>query len=95
MDEWLYELKRRVDAGYYTLETGEEAQEPFPWQNKTCQDCPFWLNSVCQVRAEYRKATADTCEYFDPANQEEGKRTIEERRARGFLRWWESLNGPI
>ena len=49
MDTWVYRLKDAYDAGYYKTEPAVEAQTPFPWQNKTCKDCPFWANGVCHV----------------------------------------------
>lgn len=64
----LARLKAGYDAGYYRTESAEGEQTPFPWAGKTCKDCPFWKNSMCQVFAEYRSSLAHTCVYFDEPN---------------------------
>jgi hypothetical protein len=83
---WLNRLRTAVDAGYYRTESSTDAQEPFPWQNKTCGDCPFWHDSTCLVRLAPRHATDQTCSYFDAPNREAAKSIIDRRR-RGD--WWE------
>jgi hypothetical protein len=92
MDEWINRLKAAYDAGYYTTEAADGAQTPFPWQNKSCRDCPFWANSVCQVHAEYRGPLAHTCIYFDAANRPAAQSIIQGRRPEGVRRWWEWFN---
>jgi hypothetical protein len=92
MDAWVARLKAAYDAGYYKTEAAEGAQTPFPWQNKTCKDCPFWANSICQVFAEYRSSTAHTCSYFDPWNHDQAQTIMRERQSQGFRRWWEGFN---
>jgi hypothetical protein len=91
-DDWLIRLKCAYDVGYYKTEAAEGMQTTFPWQNKTCQDCPFWSNSICQVNEEYRSAAAHTCLYFDPWNRQKAKSVIQERQQRGFQRWWDWYN---
>jgi hypothetical protein len=92
MDAWILRLKEAYDAGYYQTEPAEHAQTPFPWQGKTCKDCPFWTNSICQVFAEYRSAAAHTCVYFDPWNRKTAQSAIRERQEEGFRRWWDWFN---
>lgn len=92
MDSWLGRLKLAYEAGYYTTETAEGYQSGFPWQNKTCKDCPFWSNSICQVLAEYRSSTAHTCSYFDPWKRSAASQIIQDRQWQGFRRWWEWFN---
>lgn len=89
MDAWIARLKQAYGAGYYRTEPAEEEQSPFPWQSKVCRDCPFWVNSTCQVHAEYRSASAHTCSYFDPWNRERAQTILQERRWAGMRRWWE------
>jgi hypothetical protein len=92
MDEWILRLKRGYDASYYKTEAAEGMQLPFPWQNATCSDCPFWLIGLCQVFEEQRSETAHTCSYFDPWNHEEARMIIGERYYQGFRRWWDWFN---
>lgn len=92
MDAWISRLKEAYDAGYYRTESAEGAQSPFPWQNKSCRDCPFWSSTVCQVHAEYRSPMAYTCGYFDPANHEEARALIRERQVQGMSNWWQWFN---
>ena len=92
MDSWVYRLKAAYEAGYYQTEAAVGEQTAFPWQNKTCKDCPFWVNSVCQVFAEYRAAYAHTCIYFDASNRSAAQGIVRERQVQGFQRWWEWLN---
>ena len=65
-DDWLVNLNAAFHAGYYRTETAEGEQEPFPWQNKICRDCPFWINDICQVDLSTCDGYGDTCAYFDP-----------------------------
>jgi hypothetical protein len=92
MDTWVVNLKKAYEAGYYRTEPGEGEQTTFPWQNKTCKNCPFWSNSICQVFAEYRSSTSHTCSYFDPWNRAAAQNIIQERQWQGFRRWWEWFN---
>jgi hypothetical protein len=92
MDAWVYKLKAAYEAGYYKTEAEEADQIAFPWQNKTCKNCPFWSNSICQVYAEYRSSTAHTCSYYDPCHRQEAQNIIQERQWQGFRRWWEWFN---
>lgn len=92
MDGWMLKLKAAYDAGYYRTEIEPALQSPFPWQNKSCKDCPFWSNSICQVFAEYRSSTAHTCSHFDPWNRDAAQNIIRERQWQGFRRWWEWFN---
>jgi hypothetical protein len=92
MDAWVYRLKDAYQAGYYRTEPAEGTQTPFPWLNKSCRDCPFWINSICQVHAEYRGPLAHTCSYFDPWNREQAQTIMRERQWQGIRRWWEWLN---
>lgn len=77
---WLQRLKEAYDAGYYRTEPDEQDQEPFPWQNRTCGDCPFWMNNICLVEQAPRPANAHTCRYFDRAHREEGRALLRRRR---------------
>lgn len=92
MDAWIFDLKAAHDGGYYKTEAVEGQQTVFPWANKTCKDCPFWSNGICEVRAEYRWSTAHTCRYFDPWNRLRAQDLIQARRWQGFRRWWEWFN---
>ncbi len=92
-EAWLQRLKAAYEAGYYKTETDRKRQTTFPWQNKTCKDCPFWLNSTCQVFAEYRSSIAHTCSYFDAGNHASAQDIIRTRQWQGFDRWWQWFNG--
>lgn len=91
-DEWLLRLKRGYDVGYYQTEVAVGQQSSFPWQNKTCRDCPYWSNSICRVHAEYRAGAAHTCIYFDEGNRETADEIIRERQWQGYRRWWGWFN---
>ncbi len=91
-EPWVDRLKAAYEAGYYKTEPDAASQSGFPWQNKSCKDCPFWSNSICQVFAEYRGSTAHTCSYFDPGNRDSAQNIIQERQWQGFRRWWEWFN---
>ena len=93
-DAWLLRLKRALDAGYYRTEAALGEQEPFPWQNKTCRDCPFWLDtSWCQVHGEPREAAAHTCAYFDESHRLAARHIVEERQRLAQRRFWDWLAG--
>ena len=92
MDTWILRLKDAYDAGYYRTEPAEHAQTLFPWQNKTCKDCPFWSNGHCRVFVEYRVPQAHTCMYFDLWNRKAAQTLIEEQPTPGLNRWWEWFN---
>jgi hypothetical protein len=89
MDAWVYRLKRAYDAGYYKTESAPGDQSSFPWQNKSCKDCPFWTNGVCRVFVEHRGSGAHTCIYFDLPNREEAQDMIRARQNRGAWAWGE------
>jgi hypothetical protein len=84
----MIKLKAAYDAGYYQTEADVGAQTSFPWQGRTCADCPFWLNGVCRVYAVARDGKADTCPYFDPANHAEANHIITERMNEARRSWW-------
>jgi hypothetical protein len=88
-DEWLQRLKAAYDAGYYRTEVDAEGQIGFPWQDKSCKDCPFWLNGVCRVNAVQRPPDADTCSYFDPVNHHAAEHIIEQRMHKAWKQFWE------
>jgi hypothetical protein len=91
-NDWLLRLKAAYDAGYYRTEAQVELQTAFPWQNKSCHDCPYWSNSICRVHAEYRSATSHTCAYFDESHREAAEDIIRERQWQGYRRWWDWFN---
>ena len=78
-ETWAINLKTAFEAGYYRTESADAEQTPFPWQNKTCADCPFWLNNVCRVHAGPRDPEQHTCSYFDAAHRQEAQRIIDTR----------------
>lgn len=84
-------LKAGYEAGYYQTEADRNQQVTFPWQNRTCRDCPFWLNDVCRVHAERRSGVAHTCSYFDESNRVAGKHIIESRQREVQRAWWEQF----
>jgi hypothetical protein len=69
---WVLRLRRAYEAGYYRTEAATGEQTRFPWQGKTCADCPFWGDSVCFVHNERRSSAAHTCTYFDAPNRDRG-----------------------
>lgn len=77
---WLRRLKAAYEAGYYRTEADEDVQTPFPWQNRTCGDCPFWMHDICLVDEAQRPANAHTCRYFDRPHREEARTLIRRRR---------------
>lgn len=90
-EPWMLELKRQVEAGRYRTEEALGQQEPFPWQDKRCADCPFWLDSEwCDVYAMDRRRADHTCGYFDPGRRRVAKTILEQRAElsrRGFFDW--------
>jgi hypothetical protein len=90
--DWIHRLKRAYESGYYKTEAAVGDQTAFPWQNKTCKNCPFWANSICGVQAEYRAANAHTCIYFNESNREAAQDIIRERQWEGYRRWWDWFN---
>jgi len=79
-EEWLRRLTQAYAAGYYRTEAAEEEQTRFPWQNRTCGDCPFWARDICLVHETPRPANAHTCRYDDRPHREEGRALIQRRR---------------
>lgn len=88
-EDWIQRLKEAYEAGYYATEAATGDQTGFPWQNKTCKDCPFWLNDVCKVHAMKRPGDADTCSYFDPVNHAAARGVIDQRMREVWKKWWE------
>ncbi len=93
---WLRQLKAAYEAGYYRTEAAEDEQTGFPWQNRTCGDCPFWMHRICLVDEAPRPANAHTCRYFDRPHREEARALIRRRRWELLrrLRRHEETNGP-
>ena len=79
-EAWMLRLKAAYDAGYYRTEAAEEEQTRFPWQNRTCGDCPFWARDTCLVRETRRGAGDATCRYFDPCNYPEAASIVQYNR---------------
>jgi hypothetical protein len=82
MDAWVYRLKDAYDAGYYRTEAAPEAQTSFPWQNKTCGDCPFWSDGMCLVFAEDQGPWAHTCVFFDRWHRDSAGDIVRKHRSR-------------
>jgi hypothetical protein len=80
-ENWMIELKRAVEAGYYRTEAAVGRQVRFPWQGKTCGDCPFWRDNICRVHIESRSGSAHTCVYFDAPNRAAALALIQSRSA--------------
>ncbi len=76
-EPWLLRLKAAVAAGYYRTEADEGQQTRFPWQDRTCGDCPFWTRDRCLVREARRGAGDATCRYFDAWNYAEAESIIQ------------------
>lgn len=85
---WLLRLRAAVQAGYYRTESAVGEQERFPWQGKTCGDCPFWRKGKCLVRLTPRDASAPTCSYFDEPNRGAARAIIARRR---HDQWWDDF----
>lgn len=91
MDGWIHRLKLGYDAGFYKTEESLGQQSGFPWQSKTCKDCPFWSKSRCPVFGEYRGPWAHTCVYFDLPNRAQAQSLIRERQhqiMQGWRKWF-------
>lgn len=86
--DWEQRLKTAYDAGYYRTEAALGQQSPFPWQNKTCRDCPFWLNNICRVMAAQRDPDTHTCSYYDAVNHAAGQAVIDARMRAVRRMWW-------
>ena len=79
-EPWMLRLKAAYDAGYYRTEAAAGEQTRFPWQDRTCGDCPFWARNTCLVREARRGAGDATCKYFDPWNYAEAASIIQYNR---------------
>jgi|SRR5947209_100380 len=90
-ETWMVDLKRAVQAGYYRTEVARGGQTRFPWQDKTCRDCPFWRESICRVHAESRSGSAHTCVYFDAPNHGAAAGLMESRSTAVQKLWWGRL----
>lgn len=77
IEAWMLRLKAGYDAGYYRTEAAEGEQTRFPWQDRTCGDCPFWSRNTCLVREARRGARDATCRYFDVWNHAEAESIIQ------------------
>lgn len=86
-EEWMLRLKAGVEAGYYKTEEDEARQTRFPWQNRTCGDCPFWERDTCRVRQARRGALDATCRYFDEWNYPEAESIIQYNKDTDGLPW--------
>ena len=82
LEPWMQRLKAAYEAGYYRTEAAEGQQTRFPWQDRTCADCPFWQRDVCLVRGTRRGARDATCRYFDPWNRPEAESIIQYNKIR-------------
>ena len=92
-EDWIQRLKEAYEAGYYRTEPDQEQQTAFPWQDKTCKDCPFWLNDVCRVHAVQCPPESHTCTYFDPSNHVAAQHIIDSRMKEAWHQWWEWRKG--
>ena len=79
-EAWLLRLDAAYKAGFYRTEAAEDEQLPFPWQHRTCGDCPFWVQDHCLVHDASRPPDAHTCRYFDRPNRAEARAIIRQRR---------------
>lgn len=77
IEEWMLRLKAAYEAGYYRTEAAEGQQTRFPWQDRTCGDCPFWAQNTCLVREARRGARDATCRYFDTWHHSEAESIIQ------------------
>jgi hypothetical protein len=82
VEPWMVRLKAAVEAGYYRTEADEARQTRFPWQDRTCGDCPFWVPNTCLVRGTRREARDATCRYFDPWHHPEAESIIQYNKVR-------------
>jgi len=78
-EAWLLRLKAAYEGGFYKTEPAAGEQVRFPWQGKSCRDCPFWKDSACGVFGERRSALAHTCCYFDKRNHAAARSLIASR----------------
>jgi hypothetical protein len=86
VEPWMLRLKAAYEAGYYRTEAAEDDQTRFPWQDRTCGDCPFWAQNTCLVRGARRGAADATCRYFDPCNHAEAASIIQYNKVRPLRR---------
>jgi hypothetical protein len=91
IEPWAVKLKEAYEAGYYRTESANGDQILFPWQDRTCKDCPFWLNKVCRVHAVQRDGDDHTCSYFDASHHVEARRVIDARLHAVRPIWWGRL----
>ena len=92
-EEWMLGLKKAYEAGYYKTEPATDEQERFPWQDKSCRDCPFWLDTEwCEVFAREQRPTVHTCSYFDAHGHEAARNIIDEGRRQSRRRYWEWIS---
>ena len=84
---WLLRLRAAYEGGFYKTEAAVGEQVPFPWQGKTCGDCPFWNDSRCGVFNERRSALAHTCCYFDESNRAAGREVVSSHQAPSTFPW--------
>lgn len=88
-EEWLRSLKQAVEAGRYRTEAALGMQERFPWQDKTCGHCPFWLDTAwCEVNARDRSPGEHTCGYFDFHRRPSARQIIDDRMRLARERFW-------
>jgi hypothetical protein len=90
-ETWMVGLKQAFEAGYYRTESATGSQTRFPWQGKSCRDCPFWQQGVCRVHAEQRSGSAHTCIYFDAPNHTAACELMESRMTAAQKMWWGRL----
>ena len=82
VESWVLRLKAAYEAGYYRTEAAVGQQTRFPWQDRTCGDCPFWARNTCLVRGTRRGSGDATCRYFDPWNRAEAESIIQYNKIR-------------
>lgn len=87
VEPWMIRLKAAVDAGYYRTEAAMGEQTRFPWQDRSCGDCPFWMSNTCIVRGARRGARDATCRYFDSWNHPEAESIIQYNKIRPLRTW--------
>ena len=92
-EPWMVELKLKVEAGRFKTEAALGEQERFPWQDKVCGDCPFWLDTDwCQVNAADRPADEHTCAYFDQGSRLAAESIIDDRLKMSRHRFFDWLS---
>jgi hypothetical protein len=87
-EDWVLRLRAAYEAGYYRTEAAAGEQTRFPWQGKTCKDCPFWSHAICFVHNEQRSSAAHTCTYFDAPNRDGAREIIASRVQHQIRAWW-------